>query len=77
MDGMGEIEQRKFMAAVIADSFFDKIDSVCAPSMGQIDEEVFKSMGFYKTPQKFNLFCIPFGESLKKLEVASFALNFF
>lgn len=77
MEGMSGLQQRKFMAAVFGDHFFDKVDGVCIPAMGQIDEEVFKSMGFYKTSQKFNLFCIPFDESLKELEVSSFALNFF
>ncbi len=76
-EGMDPSQQKKFMAAVLADPFFDKIDGVCVPSMGQIDEEVFKSMGFYKTSQKFNLFFVPFDESLKQLEVSSFALNFF
>ena len=77
MEVLDEMQQRRFMSAVLADSFFDKIDGVCIPAMGQIDEEVFKSMGFYKTSQNFNLFCVPFDESLKHLQVSSFALNFF
>ena len=77
MEGLSGLQQKKFMAAVLADPFFDKIDGVCIPAMGQIDEEIFKSIGFYKTSQKFNLFCIPFDERLQELEVSSFALNFF
>ena len=77
MAGLDETQQRKFMSAVIADPFFDHIDGVCIPAMGHIDGDVFGTMGFYKTTQKFNLFCIPFDERLEKLQVSSFSLDFF
>ncbi len=77
MAGLDETQQRRFMSAVLADPFFDHIDGVCIPAMGHIDEDIFGSMGFYKTSQKFNLFCIPFDERLKKLQVSSFSLDFF
>lgn len=75
--GLDETRQRRFMSAVLADPFFDHIDGVCIPAMGHIDENVFGNMGFYKTPQKFNLFCVPFDERLEKLQVSSFSLDFF
>lgn len=71
-------EQRlDFFSMVLADPFWKEIDFVSVPDSGLFESQFLQSLGFVRSREQFNLYCIPFTDQLRDIEVNSFCLDIF